>query len=62
MRTAPYFHNQVGILTEVALHRYATPKYYEPDSLPEGFQRREGCRSSQRLVPGSVEGGVVANP
>lgn len=37
MRTAPYFHNQVGILTEVALHRYATPRHYEPDSLPARF-------------------------
>lgn len=38
VRTAPYFHNQIGILTEVALHRYATPKYYEPDSLPKTFR------------------------
>ncbi len=34
MRTAPYYHNQVGILTETALYEYATPHYYEPDSLP----------------------------
>jgi hypothetical protein len=33
MRTAPYFHNQIGILTEVA-HETPTPRYYEPDSLP----------------------------
>lgn len=33
MRTAPYFHNQIGILTEVA-HATPTPRYYEPDSLP----------------------------
>ena len=29
----PYFHNQVGILTEVA-HATPTPRYYDPDSLP----------------------------
>jgi glutamine amidotransferase-like uncharacterized protein len=34
MRTAPYFHNQIGILTEVA-HNTPTPRYYEPDSIPE---------------------------
>ncbi len=33
MRTAPYFHNQIGILTEVA-HETPTPRHYEPDSLP----------------------------
>ena len=33
MRTAPYFHNQIGILTEIA-HETPTPRYYEPDSLP----------------------------
>jgi hypothetical protein len=33
MRTAPYFHNQIGILTEVA-HATPTPRFYEPDSLP----------------------------
>ena len=34
MRTAPYFHNQIGILTEVA-HATPTPRYYDPNSLPE---------------------------
>jgi hypothetical protein len=39
MRTAPYFHNMIGILTETALHRYATPRYYPLDSLPEQIGR-----------------------
>ena len=34
MRTAPYFHNQIGILTEVA-HATPTPRYYDPESLPQ---------------------------
>ena len=34
LRTAPYFHNQVGILTETA-HTTPTPRFYPPDSLPK---------------------------
>ncbi len=36
MRTAPYFHNMVGLLSEVG-HASATPAYHDPDSLPEYF-------------------------
>lgn len=32
-RTTPYYHNQIGILTETA-HATPTPRFYEPDSLP----------------------------
>src|SRR4030095_5697909 len=38
MRTAPYFHNMVGILTETALWRYATPHQYDPKRLPKRFR------------------------
>jgi len=38
MRTAPYFHNMVGILTETALWRYATPHEYDPAKLPKRFR------------------------
>ena len=34
MRTAPYFHNMVGILTETG-HSTPTPRYYPPDSIPK---------------------------
>lgn len=34
MRTAPYYHNQIGILTEVA-HRTPTPRFYPKDSIPK---------------------------
>ncbi|WKN45593.1 M14 family zinc carboxypeptidase [Tunicatimonas pelagia] len=34
LRTTPYFHNQVGILTETA-HTTPTPRFYPPDSLPK---------------------------
>jgi len=33
MRTAPYYHNMIGILTETA-HSTPTPRYYSPDSIP----------------------------
>ncbi len=33
MRTAPYYHNMVGILTETA-HPSPTPEYYPPEQLP----------------------------
>ncbi len=34
MRTAPYFHNMVGILTETG-HSTPTPRFYPPDSVPK---------------------------
>ncbi len=33
-RTTPYYHNQIGILTETA-HATPTPRFYEPDSMPD---------------------------
>ncbi len=57
VRTAPYFHNQVGILTEVALHRYATPKYYEPDSLPKAFRGGKAADRPSVWYPDPWEGG-----
>ncbi|MFQ5571266.1 MAG: M14 metallopeptidase family protein [Rhodothermales bacterium] len=41
MRTVPYFHNMVGILTETA-HATPTPRYYAPDSLPAMIASRRG--------------------
>jgi hypothetical protein len=38
MRTVPYFHNQVGILTETA-HATPTPRFYPPDSMPRTVGR-----------------------
>ena len=39
MRTAPYFHNQMGILSETMHYDYATPKEYDPEDLPERYLR-----------------------
>ncbi len=33
-RTAPYYHNMIGILTEVA-HPTPTPDHYDPEEMPE---------------------------
>jgi hypothetical protein len=41
MRLTPYFHNQIGILTETA-HRTPTPRTYDPDDWPEVINVRRG--------------------
>ncbi len=33
MRTVPYFHNMIGLLTETA-HASPSPRYFDPDSIP----------------------------
>jgi hypothetical protein len=38
MRTAPYFHNQIGILSEVG-HASATPRDHDPADFPPTFAR-----------------------
>lgn len=45
MRTAPYYHNMIGILTETA-HTSPTPRFYPPDSIPKvigGGNARDGA-------------------
>lgn len=42
MRGAPDFHNMAGFLTETALHRYATPRCYTAEEVPETFGERGG--------------------
>ncbi|MCC6538465.1 MAG: hypothetical protein IT162_12995 [Bryobacterales bacterium] len=37
LRSVPAFHNMHGILTETALHSYATPRTYVLSDLPERF-------------------------
>jgi len=47
MRTAPYFHNQLGILVEVQ-HNSPTPRYVSPEDLPEHFGRRDRVISARQ--------------
>lgn len=37
MRTTPYYHNQIGILTETA-HTTPTPRYYDPKKKPKNIK------------------------
>src|SRR4029453_405346 len=37
LRSVPAFHNIHGILTETALHSFATPKTYKESEFPERF-------------------------
>ncbi len=41
MRTVPYFHNMIGILTETS-HATPTPRFYDPDSIPKTIAGRRG--------------------
>ena len=49
MRTVPYYHNMIGILTETG-HATPTPRFYDPEKLPEN------------LVPygGRIRGGMIS--
>ncbi|MCB0855619.1 MAG: peptidase M14, partial [Bacteroidetes bacterium] len=41
MRTVPYYHNMIGILTETS-HATPSPRYYAPDSIPKSIGARRG--------------------
>jgi len=56
MRTAPYFHNQIGLLTEVS-HATPTPRYYEPDSLPDYVGNQKATDGTALFYPDPWEGG-----
>jgi len=57
MRTAPYFHNMVGILTETALWRYATPHRYDPEKLPKAFRDGTPADRPTTFYPSPWKGG-----
>lgn len=42
MRTVPYFHNMIGILTEVG-HATPSPRFFDPDSIPQSVGGRRGA-------------------
>jgi hypothetical protein len=56
MRTAPYFHNQVGLLTEVA-HNSATPRDYDPATFPSQFGNGWSTERPSTWYPYPWEGG-----
>lgn len=56
MRTAPYFHNMIGILTETA-HASATPATYDPATFPDTFPNGVSTRVPSADYPSPYEGG-----
>ncbi len=59
MRTAPYFHNMVGILTE-STHRSPVPKYWDEEDIPETITRGNRVISMKEpsvFYPDPWEGG-----
>jgi hypothetical protein len=59
MRTAPYYHNMIGILTETAgfLGGYASPGYASPESLPKSFPNGVSAREPSTFYPDPWKGG-----
>lgn len=55
MRTAPYYHNMIGILTETA-HSVPTPRNYPPDSIPKLVAGRSS-NASEIFYPYPWKGG-----
>ncbi len=55
MRTTPYYHNQIGILTEVA-HATPTPRYYDPKRKPKNVGRKPS-NGTEIFYPYPWEGG-----
>ena len=56
MRSAPYFHNMVGILTETA-HNSPTPTVNDPADFPETFANGESTRLPSVSYPDPYKGG-----
>jgi hypothetical protein len=56
MRTAPYFHNMVGILTETA-HRSVAPEYTPPERLPRYISGTLPAREPSVFYPDPWQGG-----
>lgn len=55
MRTTPYYHNQIGILTEVA-HATPTPRYYDPKKKPKNVGGKPS-NGTEVFYPYPWEGG-----
>ncbi len=58
MRSTPCFHNVVGILTEVASGRFATPVEIAPAQLPERLASGENAREPSTWNPSPWNGGT----
>jgi hypothetical protein len=57
MRTAPYFHNMVGILTETA-HSSPLPQWHDGSTFPKAFADGISTTEPSRLYPLPYPGGL----
>ncbi len=57
MRTAPYYHNMIGILTETA-HPSATPSTYDPERFPDTFANGVPTLEPTTYYPSPYRGGA----
>ena len=56
MRTVPYFHNMVGILTEVG-HATPSPRFFDPDSIPDFVSGGNPTTGTNIFYPNPWKGG-----
>ncbi len=57
MRTTPYFHNMIGILTETA-HASASPAHYDPATFPRAFDNGTPTLEPSADYPRPYRGGT----
>jgi Zinc carboxypeptidase len=57
MRTAPYFHNMVGILTETG-HSSPMTVNYDPEKFPKTFENGESTSEPSTYYPNPFRGGT----
>jgi len=56
VRTAPYFHNMIGLLTETG-HASATPATYDPSTFPKTFDNGAPTLDPSTYYPSPYRGG-----
>ena len=56
MRTVPYFHNMVGLLTEIG-HASPSPRFFDPDSIPNYVGGRHPTSGTNIFYPNPWKGG-----
>ena len=56
MRTVPYFHNMVGLLTETG-HATPSPRFFDPDSIPNMVGGRHPTNGTNIFYPYPWQGG-----
>ena len=56
MRSAPYYHNMVGILTETS-HNSPTPTFNDPADFPDTFDNGESTKDPSVSYPDPYRGG-----